>query len=72
MKTHRENPLLFSIKFSDDELRKMIAIAESNGESIEDCLTAFFSGCLYTFNTVKQGSEVSHELERKNGGMGRG
>ncbi len=57
--------------FTDSELLFMRNVAESSGDSVEDCLTAFFSGCLCNFNNEFKRKRGKHELERQDEGMGR-
>jgi len=63
MKITCENKLLYSVQFTQDEIWKIAGIANKSGKSIEDCLTAFFSGCLYHFNNGLAERTVSNELE---------
>ena len=67
MQIHRENQLLFSIKFSDDELRKLDEFAAKQKMSTKNVLIGWIDGCQHFVNDFLQGSEVSHELERQNG-----
>ncbi len=67
MQIHRENKLLFSVKFSDDELRKLDEYGNKKRTSVKNVLTGWIQGCQHYVNDFLQGSEVSDELERENG-----
>ncbi len=63
MKIRKENERLYSIEFADDELRNIADASRACGESVEDCLAAFFSGCLFRFNNCLDRKDGAYELD---------
>lgn len=64
MIVHRLSDYSYMFTFTEVELLEIRAASKEGDETVKDCLTAFFSGCLSGLNNVLDRKDGTNGLER--------